>query len=173
VKKQRAVGTAKIYSWVPGARIGRDLDVASVGTELENLIAENHQQLPAEKVVERAQDPLNPLHNAFTWDDGEAAHLQRISEANHLLRSVRVTIVDSKQREVTMRMTVTREHPNQPNKFNYTTTEYALSKADLRAEVLGQALRELIAIRRKYAELSELSQVFSVIDRIRTRRKAA
>ena len=161
--------TAKIYSWVPGSRLGKNLDAASVGAELEQLIAENKQHLPAEKVVERAQDPLSPLHDAFTWDDTRAAHLQRLSEATHLLRSIQVTITTPRNKEVTMRMTVTREKPRQPGKYFYTTTEYALSDEELRAEVLRQAIRDLIAFRRKYAELSELAQVFTVIEKVRRR----
>lgn len=35
---------------------------------------------------------------------------------------------------------------------------------ELRAEVVRQALRELAAIKRKYAELTELADIFSAID---------
>lgn len=164
---KRTNAKVKVYSWVPGARLGRHLDVTSVGSELDRLISEHGQKLPAEKVVESAANPTSPLHGAFTWDDTEAARLQRISEAQHLLRSVQVTITTPEHKEHTMRLTVTRDRPNQPGKFYYSTTDYALSNEELRAEVLAQALRDLAAFRRKYAELSELTQVFAVIDRIR------
>lgn len=158
---------AKVYSWVPGSRMGRDLDINAVGPEIERLVAVNRQKLSAEKVVESAVNLTSPLHNAFTWNDTEAAIKQRLSEAQHLLRSVQVTLSRPNRAEVTMRIVVTRERHHQPGKYYYSTTDYALSNTELRAEVLRQALRELAAFRHKYAELGELSQVFAVIDKMR------
>ena len=65
-----------------------------------------------------------------------------------------------------MRLAVSHEN-NTPSKHSYTTTEYALSDPELRAEVIAQALRELSAFRRKYAELNELLPIFAIIDKIR------
>ena len=163
---------AKIYTWVPGTRFGRELDVTTIGQELDHLIEAHGQKLPAEKVVEAAQNPMSPLHRVFEWDDTEAARQYRITQAQHLLRSVQVTITTPEKKEVTVRLTVTRERPSQPGKHHYSTTEYALADPELRAEVLKQALREMAAFRRKYAELAELVPVFAIIDRLtKTKRR--
>jgi hypothetical protein len=157
---------AKVYSWIPGSRLGRSLDVTAIGTEVEKLIEAHGQKLKAEDVVTAAEHLTSPLHVAFEWDDNKAAHEYRVVQAQHLLRSVQITIVTPAGSEVTTRATVTRERHGQPGKRDYSTTEYALSDEELRAEVLKQALRELAAFRRRYAELSELAQVFAIIARV-------
>lgn len=170
--RERRSSTAKIYTWVPGSRFNRDLDVVAIGQELDRLIAAHGQKLPAETVVDTAANPTSPLHRVFEWDDDEAARQYRIVQAQHLLRSVQVTITTPERREVTMRLTVARERSAQPGKHFYSTTEYALADPELRSEVLKQALREMAAFRRKYAELSELVPIFTVVDRLtRTRRR--
>jgi hypothetical protein len=166
-KAARSTATnAKVYSWVPGSRFGRELDVTVIGPELNRLIETHGQKLAAETVVTAAASPLNPLHPAFEWDDTRAAQAHRIAQAQHLLRSVQITIATPTGGEITTRATVTRERHGQPGKRYYSTTEYALSDTEIRAEVLKQALREAVAFRRKYADLSELTQVFAVIDRV-------
>ena len=161
----------KTYSWIPGSRFGKNQDPTVIGTELERLIDNNDQRLIPEKVVETAQNPMSPLHPLFEWDDAKAAQAHRIEQARHLLRSVQVTIITNKGQEITTRMTVTSERHKQPGKHYYSTTEYALSNEELRAQVLKQALLELAAFRRRYAELSELAQVFHIIQKV-TRRAA-
>jgi hypothetical protein len=131
-KKGKRSSSAKIYTWVPGTRFGRELDVVAIGQELDRLIETHGQKLPAETVVETAQNPMNPMHRVFEWDDSEAARQYRIVQAQHLLRSVQVTITTPEKKEVTMRLTVTRERPAQPGKHFYSTTEYALSDPELR-----------------------------------------
>lgn len=161
----------KTYSWIPGSRFSKNQDPNTIGAELERLIDSNDQRLVPEKVVETAENPMNPLHHLFEWNDAQAAQAHRVEQARHLLRSVQVTIITNKGQEITTRMTVTTERHKQPGKHYYSTTEYALSNEELRAQVLKQALLELTAFRRRYAELSELAQVFHIIQKV-TRRAA-
>jgi hypothetical protein len=56
-------------------------------------LADLHQgRVTPEMVVEAARDPSSPLHSAFTWDDAQAAHEHRLTQARVLLRRVRVEI---------------------------------------------------------------------------------
>lgn len=167
MRKKKA--TAREYSWVPGSK-WTSLDPNTVGAEIDRLVKVHKQRLAAEDVVAAAANPISPLHSIFEWDDTAAAREYRVEQARRLLRSIQITILTPKGAPITTRLTVATEKPNTPGKRQYSTTEYALSDADLRAEVLRQALRELAAFRRKYIELSELAQVFAVI--ARTVRKA-
>ena len=47
--------------------------------------------LVAEDVVEKAAHPDHPLHSFFEWDDTEAAHQWRISQARALIRKIVVS----------------------------------------------------------------------------------
>jgi hypothetical protein len=49
--------------------------------------------LPPTAVVAAARDPNSPLHQYFTWDDGEAADKCRLAEAGMLIRRVRIHLV--------------------------------------------------------------------------------
>jgi len=52
----------------------------------------NGGRLTPEAVLEAAKNDGHPAHHCFTWDDSEAAHLQRLHEARRLIRSVKVEI---------------------------------------------------------------------------------
>lgn len=63
------------------------LDPQAAGDELER-IREAHGHLTPEIAVGEAERKRSPIHRAFTWDDGEAAHEYRKSEARNLFRSI-------------------------------------------------------------------------------------
>ena len=50
---------------------------------------------------------------------------------------------------------------------SYTSTVHAMTDADLRAQVLATAWRELLALREKYAGLEELARIFAAVDEAR------
>jgi hypothetical protein len=165
--KKPSTAEGKRYTWRAGTRF-KKLDAQTVGEELERIRDSHGVHVTAEQIVEEAVDPMNPLHEAFPWDDAQAAHEHRLEVARLLLRSVRtvtVTIIEGKREEREFQSFVST--PNKPNTRHYTTTEYAMGDPELRAHVLRQALLELAAFRRKYAELSELAIVFAAIDKTR------
>lgn len=52
-------------------------------------------ELTPELVLAEASDPEHELHERFVWDDTEAAHRYRLTQAGHLIRSVKVTVQKS------------------------------------------------------------------------------
>lgn len=56
-------------------------------------------RLTPDAVVADARDPESPLHDAFEWDDREAADRYRTQQARHLISSHRIYI---ERREVTI-----------------------------------------------------------------------
>lgn len=63
--------------------------------ELTRLAAENNGLLTPDNVIDAAQNAASPLHNWFEWDDDAAAHMYRVEQARHLIRSVRVDVTTS------------------------------------------------------------------------------
>jgi hypothetical protein len=63
--------------------------------ELTRLSVENHGRLTPDNVVDAAQDEASPLHRCFEWDNDAAAHMFRVEQARHLIRSVRVDFTTS------------------------------------------------------------------------------
>jgi hypothetical protein len=113
-----------------------------------------------ERVVEAARDPKSPLHSRFTWENDEAAHQWRLQQARQLIR-VCVSVVPGTN--VNERVFVSLSRDSQKEGGGYRVTADVLSDAELRAELLSEALKELDAFKHKYARLSELSLVFSAI----------
>lgn len=49
-------------------------------------------ELRPDAVLDFAQDPRTQLHKKFTWDDGEAAHQFRLSQAREIIRTFVVMV---------------------------------------------------------------------------------
>ena len=63
-----------------------------IAARLEQIEGINGGRITPEAVVEDARDPESPLHDLFLWDDTEAAHQYRLSQARGVIRSIKVDI---------------------------------------------------------------------------------
>lgn len=159
-----------VYQWKPGTRLSADPQ--AVGERLEVLQARHGDALTAEQVVEDARDESSPLHPCFEWDDTVAAEEYRKEQARYLLRALIVVSEPEEEGAAEGRpapegrahraYVVVREEDDD----RYVPTVRAMSDEELRNQVLAQALAELRAVQRKYAELRELARVFEAIDAV-------
>ncbi len=151
------------YGWRPGSRI--KLDAEAAGKEMERVRKSNGGALTPEVVLESARTHNSALHGHFEWDDAAAAEEYRLSQAGELIRAITVDISHSNvepPRTVRAFVSVEREGTR-----SYTSTLHAMTDAELRAQVLATAWRELLALREKYAGLEELARIFAAIDEAR------
>lgn len=67
-----------------------------MGTLREELQAlyEVHGDLTPAMVVEAARPEDHPLHGRFEWDNGRAGSKYRLFQAQQLIRSVRIRVID-------------------------------------------------------------------------------
>ncbi len=119
-----------------------------------------------ERVVEAARDPKSPLHSRFCWDDTEAAHQWRLQQARQLIR-VCVSVLPGTT--VNERVFVSLARDAYKEGGGYRVTAEVLSDAELREEMLAEALKELDIFKQKYSRLSELSEIFSAIVKLKKR----
>ena len=130
-------------------------DVAAVLLEIERA----YGQITPVDVVTSARDPKSPLHRHFEWDDSEAAEQWRLAQARTLIASVRVKLQSAPERPPL------RAFVHIPSPLpHYESAKLAMSDPVKRDMILRRALTELDSFKRRYAELSELSQVFDSID---------
>lgn len=135
--------------------------------ELKRIAKEHGGILRPETVVEEARPKSSPLHKRFTWDNNKAAHEYRIWQARQLIRVVVEPIAGAKGRhEVFVSLTSDRKDSG------YRVMTEVLSDAQMRRQMLEDALRELDIFQRKYSRLRELSAVFAVIRKIRIRKRS-
>ena len=159
----------RTYYWRPGSQ--HKIYAETAALEMQRLLDDHNQRLDAADVLDSAEAPTSPLHSEFEWDDTAAAKQHRLLQARNLMNGIKVSITvmrDKKPQNVEYSFMAAVQKPDGGGRrFNYTSTEYAMREPDLRAELLQNALLELAAFRRKYADLSELSMVFVAIDKVR------
>jgi hypothetical protein len=135
-------------------------------------LADKHGQLTPEIVVDEAKQKNHPLHKSFEWNNSKAAHQYRLVQASLLIRSVKVRVRTSNEKEVKVRAYVnvrdeseTDEEPT-PAKGYYVPVTEAMRVESYRDQVLKTAFRELAAFRNKYSNLSELESVIESIEEV-------
>lgn len=150
-----------VYQWKNGASIKVDPDIA--GKVLERLRTTNNGRLTADHVIAEAQPRSSPLHDAFEWDDRKAGRRWRLEQASHMIRSIEVIRATPEQtKPIRAFVSVLRDEDR-----SYTSVQHALADADLRAQVVEQAWRDLEAWRQRHAELIEFAAVFTAMDQAR------
>jgi hypothetical protein len=135
---------------------------AKVIQELEQVRVQNIDGLLIpDEVVMFAQDPRTELHRHFEWNNTKAAHQYRLEQARKIIR---VVVTYEPHVQENMRGYVSLESDQQQPRGGYRTREDVMSVAETRAELLGQAIKELQRVQAKYQMLSELGDVFDAID---------
>ena len=139
---------------------------AKVIAELKRIAASNGGLLQPEAVVEKARPVTSPLHSKFTWDDSEAAHQYRLWQARQLIR-VTVELIGGIAKPVDCFVSLTTDRYAEQGGYRVMTT--VLNDAEMRKQMLVDALNELQQFQQKYSRLKELAVVFSAIRKARRR----
>lgn len=135
--------------------------------ELNRIASSNGGLLVPEKVVDAARNPRSVLHSRFEWDDGKAADEYRIWQARQLISVCVETIPGStEETQAFVSLSVDRHEGR-----GYRKTVAVLNDAELREQLLRDALSELNCFQQKYSRLRQLADVFSAIRKVR--KKAA
>ena len=149
-----------IYRFRPESRISPSVDPEAAYARIANL-REQGRSTPGD-IVEDARPEGSTLHDAFTWDDGEAAEKFRLQEARHLCSAI-IVIRDEDtgalQAPAFVSLVV-----NQTFDRAYVTTVEAYSNEMYRKQMLADAVSAIVSWKRRYSQLRELGHIFAVID---------
>jgi len=110
--------------------------------ELLEIQKKNHGILLPEKVVEAAENPKSALHDAFEWDDSEAARLYRLHQARNMIRVI-VEYEPDVHKEVRAFISLRDDRKEHCGGYKHMPTLLKTEKG--RKEVLETALWELQA----------------------------
>ena len=159
---------AQYIGWAPG--YGAKIKAEDAHSELERIRAEHDGELTADIVVAEAKPEESVLHEQI-YDRGQRAAATEYYKTNarKLIHSVVVTYEYGPEEGVRV-YSVVRETPSKIAKGRtmkvYGSTEEALQDPGQRNYVLANALRDAASWRKKYAALSELAKIFTVIDEV-------
>lgn len=137
--------------------------------ELQRIASRNGGILQPEIVVEEAKNPKSVLHSQFEWDDVKASHEYRIWQARMLIR-VAVQIIPNGN-EQPQRVFVSLKTDRYKDGGGYRAMVDVLSDSEMREQLLQQALDDMEYFRQKYAQLTELTQIFSDMEKVRVKYK--
>src|SRR5262245_47721303 len=69
---------------------GKKANPQKIGEELDRIASSNKGKLTPRDVVTAAKNPRNILHKHFDWEDKQAAEKWRLSQAQEIIRCIRV-----------------------------------------------------------------------------------
>ncbi len=153
-----------IYEW---KRNVYQVDAQEAGEFLSNL-QERAGYVTPSLIVDSSRTEESPLHNYFEWDDSIAGEQYRRVQAGTILRTIVLVKASGVEEEEPIRvrafMNIQEEDDEGDVRSMFMSVGRVMENDSYRNYVLEQALRELGSFRRKYAQLKELDDVFSVID---------
>ena len=157
--------------WKTGSRINCCTPTAAYRF-FERVRKESDGVVDIDKAIHWSKPKDAPLHNALTWNKDDALRKVQREEMRYAIRSIEVLRDDistpmrayeSVQVEV-VEDDNSEEKPKTQHVFR--TVEDQLAHPDYRAQLLGQAVRDALAFRKRYAALSELATLIEVIDEV-------
>ena len=146
-----------IYKWKSGYHNKVPADIA--GEVLNQLSAED--RLTAKDLVEVSRPDDAPLHNAFEWDDTEAAERWREQQGRILINSIVIQAEEKEEAEPVRAFFVI-----ESNSSNYEPVTVIMRDEDKRKKLFDVAKRELSAFKAKYRALEQFEALFKEIDKI-------
>jgi len=134
-----------------------------------NIAKEHGGIISPRLIVDVARDGKNPLHGYFIWDDKIAGERYRLNQASLLIRRIKIDIVKPTGKTKMIEIKPVRQFPSpaslrgKDGTGSYIHIEKVMKDDALRANMLETAKKELIAIKVKYENLTELSKVWEAI----------
>jgi len=146
-------------------------------TQIDALMAiyeRDNRVLTPRAVVDEARPESSPLHKAFEWDDTVAGEKYRLLQAQDLIRSFKCTITSSNNKTIKgvmfVNLSVERTHGKADN--GYRLVQDVQKCPDLMQVAVEDALRELKNLKNRYVYLTQLQDIWDVIDKHTTKKKA-
>lgn len=127
-------------------------DAEKVSKEIESI-----QNATPSSILEYARNENSELHKCFEWDDTVAAEKYRLQQARNIVCNL--VYQEEKKEEPTKLRVFYQSSTN-----TYQPTRVLVRNEDSYKELLMQAKSELRAFKNKYKMLTELEDIFSLID---------
>lgn len=123
------------------------------------------EEVKPEQIVNRARDEKSELHKCFEWDDSAAAEKYRLIQGRQIVQHLIVVQKEVEQPEQKEPIQFRVMMKNETGKDSgYKQTRIMVKDEDEYKKMLDMAWSELRAFKRKYACLSELAEIFALID---------
>lgn len=163
---------SSVYEWKDRLQVAtraislnKVVDPQKAGEAIEELRDDNGEVTP-EVLVDAARPKRSFFHKSFNWEDVDCAERYRLEQARYILRSVQVVVEVPEGSTRKIRAFTSVSSVEDPRKRAYVHTVEAMeSSDDIQTEILHQCLAGLVAWRRKWADLNELSDFIGTVNK--------
>ena len=154
----------------------RGVDPQEAGELIARLADQHDGAVPGPQIVDAARAKKSPIHSWFTWDDAEAAELQRTQEAGQLVRSL-VVVEQTEdgfehERPAYYHVNYVRQNGEPTKVVGYQAINMVTAEPTARMSAADYLLRQLEGVLRRADELG-VPRMFSGVraeaERIRQR----
>lgn len=136
---------------------------AGEAVEEINSISRKTGKIDAPTLLHHASSASSALHPFFEWDDKKAAHQHRLSQARLLLRSIVIVNEESDGEPIRAFMAVAEEEDECKC---YVPTMKVFSREEARAQIIRQALDELLGWTQRYKRYKELASKIAIVKKV-------
>lgn len=119
-------------------------------------------EVTPENVLNMARSKKTELHKCFEWDDSIASEKYRLIQAREIIRHFVIMPPEEKAEETPK----VRSYQVTTKRNVYEPTRVILQKPDEYMALLKKAKAELEAFKRRYKTLTELEELFEIIDEL-------
>jgi hypothetical protein len=135
---------------------------AKIEACLRQIATKHGGMLKPEHIIKEAESPKHPLHSRFEWDDTEAAYQHRLWQARQLISVCVEVIGDFDPSPVFVSLSSDRG-----SGAGYRVMANVMSDAEMRAQLLKDALHEANRWAQKYHKLKQLAGVFAALKKVK------
>ncbi len=132
------------------------VDPEEAWAEIQKIRVSSGGLASPEDIVAAAKSKDSPIHSAFEWNNQKAAHKFRLQQARSLVGYFNLVFEDGAKGPAMVSVKIA-------DKRGYLPTEEATERHDLRAQVLKEAIAQLLAVQNRFRTLGELDAMFQVI----------
>lgn len=138
------------------------IPIEVVADVIERLKRENGGMVTAKQVVDYARPADSPIHDHFEWDDAEAAERYREDQARNLIRCYYVIPDLGPDQPEDRRIANVRVVED--DRRGYISTDRAIAKEDLKAQVFRDTIRLLNGLRARLANFKDAERAIALIE---------
>lgn len=159
--------------------IKKSTEIESKNDEIKKqleAIANRPAGLNPQTLLMEAKNPQSSLHKYFEWDDTEAAQKWREAQAYDLIRRIKVEVITSEQKTLTVRAFWPIKHVepdgtiDAAKRGSFLLVNNIMDDEAAIRQVINNAKSELTAFQVRYSKLSELfefSGIFNEINKLK------
>lgn len=152
-----------VYTW----KVSKyTVPAQTAGEELER-IEQKHGIVTPGNVLEESRPAQAALHSIFEWNDSAAAERFRLEQAREIIGNIAVVRIIEDQPREPVRAFVNIIPADRER--GYMSIVKVLSSQEYTRQMLQSALADFLALRKKYGMLTELSDLFEMIDQLHGR----